>query len=443
MYKLFICLRYLRSRTISYIAVGALGLGVAILIIVTSVMGGFQREFHKKIRGTLADISVDAKAFFGIKDGPKLQERISRVPHVVATAPYIENIVLIDNEITKDYGFLKGIDPPQEVKVGEFAKILCSPREILEARYEGYATLREAMKERIDAASDKKPEAPTIFARTTSGKPAILVGVQLFTFMRMDVGDIVKLVTTSSIKQKFEQKDVREMEFEVVGAFKTGMFEQDKRFLYAPVAAVQEFIGLPDRLSGVNVKLDDHTLAHEVAAAIAKELADPIYYILPWDMRNENLIRAVATERWMIGFIVFFMIILAGLNLTAILTMLVIEKTKDLGILGAIGATPSGLFSIFLLQGGVIAVLGALAGTAFGLLFVENINWIDKQLLARILGHPVFNPEVYYLDTIPTEVDPFVIGFCCLITIALGFVLAIYPAVRAARLEPIDALRYE
>src|SRR5437763_700116 len=112
MYKLFICLRYLRARTISYIAIGALGLGVATLIIVTSVMGGFQREFHKKIRGTLADISVDAKSFFGIgrpdpsgeadRNGEKLAREVRAAsPHILATAPYIENIVLIDNDITK------------------------------------------------------------------------------------------------------------------------------------------------------------------------------------------------------------------------------------------------------------------------------------------------------------------------------------------------------
>ena len=446
MYKLFICLRYLRSRTISYIAIGALGFGVATLIIVTSVMGGFQGEFHKKIRGTLADISVESKSFFGIRDnGEPLVEKIRGLPHVVATAPYLENIVLIDNDITKDYGFLKGIEPEREVAVAQFARFLLSPRELLVEKYEEYGPMRESVRRAIERASDAKPDAAKIFAKTESGLPGILIGVQLFTAMRMDLGDKVKLVTTSSIKQKFQEKDVREMEFEVVGAFKTGMFEQDKRFLYAPLKAVQEFIGVPDRLSGINVKLDDYKLSHDVAKEISQAISASTegYYVLPWDMHNVALIRAVATENWMIGFIIFFMIALAGLNLTAILTMLVIEKTKDLGILGAIGATPGGLMSIFLFQGGFIAVFGALFGTAFGFLFVYNINWIDRVLLKSILGHPVFDPTVYYLDQIPTEINPWTIALCCGSTIVLGIALAIYPAVRASRLEPIEALRYE
>lgn len=444
MYKLFVSLRYLRARTISYIAIAALGFGVATLIIVTSVMGGFQREFHKKIRGTLADVSVESKAFFGIKDGEKLQREIEKVPRVVATAPYIENIVLIDTLITKDYGFLKGIDPVQEAAIGEFGSYLLSPRDIVEVRYEGHDEVRRLMRDEIEAASPEKPDPKTLFDRTRSGKPGIIVGVQLFNYMKMDLGDELKLVTTSTIdKTRVDEKDVREMEFEVVGAFKTGMFEQDKRFLYAKLGPCQEFIGVPGRVSGINVKLEDYTEAHAVAGKIRSALRDNMLYVLPWDMRNENLIRAVATERWMIGFIVFFMIALAGLNLTAILTMLVIEKTKDLGILGAIGATRGGLMSIFLLQGGYIAVFGSIFGGVLGFLFVRYVNEIDRGVIARIRGRPVFDPQVYYLDQIPTEISLPTIATCMFATIVLGLLLAVYPAVRASRLEPIEALRYE
>ncbi len=443
MYKLFVSLRYLRARAISYIAIGALMLGVATLIVVLSVMGGFQREFHKKIRGTLADISVESRAFFGIKDGAKLQREIEKVPRVVATAPYIENIVLIDTLLTKDYGFLKGIDPAQEVLIGEFGRYLLSPREVLEARYESSSDeVQRLVRDEILSASPEKPDPKTLFDRTRSGKPGIIVGVQLFNFMRMDVGDEVKLVTTSTI-ERVDEKDVREMEFEIVGAFKTGMFEQDKRFLYARLAPCQEFIGVPGRLSGINVKLQDYNEAHDSAAKMRAALRDPSLYVLPWDMRNENLIRAVKTERFMIGFIVFFMIILAGLTLTAILTMLVIEKTKDLGILAAIGASRAGLMSIFLLQGGYVAIFGSILGVLAGVSFVLNVNEIDRGIIARLRGRPIFDPQVYYLDQIPTEISPSTIAFCVGATLILGFVLAIYPAVRASRLEPMEALRYE
>jgi lipoprotein-releasing system permease protein len=459
-YKLFISLRYLRSRPISYVATGVLMLGVAVLLIVTSVMGGFQREFHKKVRGTLSDESVESRVYFGITDAAGLAAEIRKDPHVVATAPYVENIVLIDTAITRDYGFLKAIDPAQEVTIGDFASYLLSPREILEAELEPQSpAVRELYKDELAAAPSAKPDPRTCF-QTKSGLPGILVGVQLYNFMRMRTGDVIKLGTFSNQAreidpQQLTEKDFLQKQFEVVGAFKTGMYEQDKRTLYCAIDAGQRFLGIdakpahgdvpaePARISGINVKLDDYRRSHEVAQALRARLDDPRMYVLPWDMRNENLIKAVATEQFMIYFIVFFMIILAGLNLTSILTLGVIEKTKDLGILGAVGAPRLGVMQIFLFQGGLIATVGAALGTGFGLLFLRYINEIDQKVIGRLFGRRVFDPSIYYLDRIPTEVSGFTVFLCVVPTILLGFCLAVYPAIRAARLDPIEALRYE
>lgn len=445
MYKLFISLRYLRARTISYIAIGVLALGVAILIIVTSVMSGFQREFHKKIRGSLADIAVESKQYFGIEDVETLQATIEKVPRVTATSPYIEHIVLVDSLMNKDYGRLKGVDPVQEVQTSELSRFIMSERELLEEEAaESSPMMRELLKSRFEKASTKKPEAKDLLARTPSGKPGIIVGVQLYIFMRLGIGDTLRLVTTSTLdKYRFEETDARKMDFEITGVYKTGMFETDKRDMYAALRPAQQFIGVPGRLSGISVKVDDYEAAEEIARGVKRAIADPSLYVLPWKLRNVTLMRAVDTERWMIGFIVFFMIVLAGLNLTAILILLVIEKTKDLGILAAIGAGRAGLMSIFLLQGLYVGLGGSIFGTLFGYLFVLNINWIDKNIVASLIGHPVFNPEVYYLDQIPAEISPSSIAVSVGATLVLGIVLAIYPAIRAARLEPMEALRYE
>lgn len=458
MYKLFLSLRYLITRPVSYAAVVVLMLGVAVLLIVTSVMGGFQREFHKKIRGTISDISVDSRVYFGIYDEPALSAAIEKNPHVRATAPYVENIVLIDTRLTKDYGQLKGIEPAREVKIGDFASYLLSPREILEAETEQRPELRRILADMIAEASAEKPDPLAVF-RTSSGRPGLVVGVQLYQHMRLRIGEEIKLISTSVAAdvdpQKLEEKDIREQIFEVTGVFKTGMYEADKRNLYCTIQAAQEFldlgpkpanggaVALPARVSGVNVKLDDYRNAEAVADELKRRLADPSLYVQPWFKVNENLIKAVATEQFLIYFIVFFMIILAGICLTAILTLGVIEKTKDLGILGSIGATRAGLMQIYLWQGGIIGVLGAALGTGAGLLFLKYINEIDEHVVGRIAGRRAFDPSIYYLDRIPTEVSGWTMFWCIVPPVVLGFLLSIYPAYRASTLEPVEALRYE
>jgi lipoprotein-releasing system permease protein len=458
MYEIFISLRYLRSRLISLIATLVLMLGVAVLLIVTSVMGGFQREFHKKIRGTLADVTIETGTFFGIFDEAALSAEIERQPHVVATAPYVENFVGILTTITQDYGFLRGIDPAREVKIGDFATNLCSPRDILEAEVEASPALRELMKEEIAAASTERPDPIRIF-ETKSGLPPLVVGASLYSSARMRVGDVVKLYSGAPENgfnpQKLKESDVKQMEFEVVGAFKTGMYEQDRRTAYTTIAAAQEFLGIarrppsddlpgmPARVSGINVKLDDYRRSEEVAGALKRQLRYSGLFVRPWNKRNENLIKAVATEQFMIYFIVFFMIVLASVCLASILTLGVIEKTKDLGILGSVGATRGGLMRIFLYQGGIIAALGAALGTALGLVFLEYINEIDEHIVRPLAGRRAFDPSIYYLDRIPTEISGWTIFWCVLPTILLGFLMALYPGYRAATLDPIEALRYE
>ncbi len=221
------------------------------------------------------------------------------------------------------------------------------------------------------------------------------------------------------------------------------MYDYDKNYVYIPLTIAQELVSSKekDAVTGISVKLDDYRYANQVRDKLQAALGFE-YYVQTWEDARKTFLTAVMMERHVMAFILFFILVVAGFNILAILTMIVLEKSKDIGILKAIGATTRGIMSIFLLNGLLIGSIGAIAGVAIGLSIVLRINWLEN-VLYNTTGWRPFPPEVYYFNQIPTVVNPGSIILTAVVAILSSVVFSIYPAFRAARLNPVETLRYE
>lgn len=420
MYNLFISLRYLRSRKISFFAIAGVAVGVMTLIVVLSVMNGFDQELRSRIRGTLAHIIVLKGGMYGLEDYKPVIEKIKTFDHVVACAPYVEGPALIKLRNRKEFVYFKGIDPLLESNVCDF---------------QSYITPFGNQPEDLLKTHGEKNTASTFggseLLRIGAGEPEKDTG----SFIQD--GEQVVLVTLK------EWDKISVKAFIIAGKFKSGMYDFDKNYVYVPLTVAQELTGSKekDAVTGISVKLDDYRHANQVRDELQAALGFE-YYVQTWEDARKTFLVAVMMERRVMAFILFFIIVVAGFNILAILTMIVLEKSKDIGILKALGATTQGIMSIFLLNGLLIGSTGACAGVAAGLSIVLRINWLEN-ILYNTTGWRPFPPEVYYFNQIPTIVDPISIVFTAVIAIVSSVIFSIYPALRAARLDPVVTLRYE
>lgn len=410
MFELFVSLRYLlakrREKFISVIAVLAVGgvtLSVATLIVVISVMTGFEEDLKDKILGTYAHLSVSTDTV--LAHYPDVVRQVEKDPDVVASTPYIYGQVMLRLK-GKVYGAVaRGILPESEVKATNLGKYM------------------------VQGSLD--------FGEDSDG---IVIGEEFAKNFGVKLGDNLSIISPASgLPSAGAAPSV--LSFHVTGIFNSGMYEYDTHLVYVSLESAQILFGLGEDVHGINLKIKDPVHAYAVKERLEKSLAAPLKSET-WMELNRNLFSALKTEKNVMFILLVMAIAVAAMNIASTLIMMVMEKTKDIGILKALGANNRIILRIFLAVGFLVGTVGTAFGLALGLLIIGNLQKI-QAFVSRLTGFEVFPSDIYYLDQIPSVVEWQDVTSICLAAMIVSIVAAIYPAWRAAGLNAVEALRYE
>jgi len=468
MYKLVLCWRYLKTRYLALVCVISVMLGVATLIVVNSVMGGFSAKLRDRLHGLLSDVMIEAYDYDGFADPAGKMEMIRKDPYlasqVVAMAPTLEIFAMLqfsyrDMPITKPVR-LVGIDPADRAKVGGFAEHLVDPSRRANPSF----NLDEAAK--VRAAQAKKPE-PLVFqpilnadeppppdpvdSRPHQPVSAIL-GYAIAHFRDREArdedgtlhdrrtlqpGDEVVLTTVSSAKMApvFDR-------FVIADYFKSEMSEYDSQYVFVPLDHLQKLRTMEGKVTSIQIRLKNFDEAPKVVARLKEMFRRQPVEVQTWEDKQGNVLAAIRTEKGILNILLFMIIGVAGFGILAIFSMIVGEKTRDIGILKSLGASNWGVMQIFLGYGLLLGVVGGGLGSLLGLAITTNINEIE-HLLARATGQDIFPRDVYYFDRIPTDIQPLAVLLVNLGAVAIAVLFSILPALRASLLHPVRALRFE
>ena len=391
---------------ITWISVGGIAVGVAALIVVIAVMTGLQRDLHTRILGSNPHVYVfEQGRGFRMHDWRTVLERVNTVEGVENAAPFImTQVAAVVGEYAQP-GVLYGIDPTRE---GD-------PMTDVEAQIRmGEITL----------------------GPTSSGNAGLVLGSRLAAKLGVHPGEVITLIALETAPRTGPLGDLVPVmrPFEVTGVFTTGMYEYDTQNMYAELSAAQDLLQLDQAtVGGIAVNVEDPWEAPAIGEALNAELGFP-YWTSDWMTLNRSLFSALQLEKLVMGIILFLIVIVAAFNIVSTLIMVVTDKTREIGILKAMGMTDRVVLRVFVLQGMAIGLIGTLIGAPIGFLVV----WLQKTYgLVRL------QPDVYFVDTLPVVLDPLDVFVIVGASVLIAFAATVYPALQASRLQPVESISHE
>lgn len=410
-FERLVALRYLRARRkegfISVIAgfsLAGISLGVATLIIVMAVMNGFRQELLTRILGVGGHVTVYG-APGPLTDYADVTRRLKQVEGVRDAAP------LVTGQAMMTVGRRAG-----GVAVQGFARDDLARRRII--------------------ADNIKAGSLDDFGPSDT----VLIGTRLATRFNLTLGDHLTLVAPSGNVTAFGTLP-RSKSYRIVGLFEVGMYEYDNNFVYMPLEAAQLFFREQGRVSAIDVMLDNPDALRAAVSRITAALG-PGTRLRDWQAANSSFFTAIQVERNVMFLILTLIILVAAFNVISGMIMLVKDKGRDIAILRTMGATRAAVMRIFLLAGASVGVVGTFVGFGLGVAFAANIETI-RGWVSRLTGTDVFSAEIYFLSQLPAKIDPGEVATVVAMSLALSFLATLYPSWRAARLDPVEALRYE
>lgn len=423
-YEFFISLRYLRARRkqvfvsiITFISVAGIFLGVAALIIVLAVMNGFETDLRNKILGINSHVLV-MEYSGSMRNHPKVMREVAQVPGVVASTPFIYSQAMLKRGGSVTGIVLRGLSTEDALKVIHLGKIR-------EGKFEDLVHEKRNL-------PALKPELADL--------PGILVGRELAKNLGVFLHETVHVVSPSGLATPMGMVP-RMKPFLVVGIFESGFFEYDSTLAFISLKDCQEFLGMGETVTGIEIRVDDIYKADRIAKQIEQKLGFP-YWGRNWMEMNKNLFAALKLEKRVMFIILSLIVLVAAFNIISALIMIVMEKNKDIAILKTMGATRTGIMKIFIFQGLIVGAIGTVLGCIAGLIVAFNLEALSR-FVENLFGFKILPGDVYYLSELPSQVNFGDVGIIILGTLLISFLSTIYPSWRASRLDPVEALRYE